>query len=84
MDNVIRKFKPSPNEKTDSVCAKMLSEIMIFFVGSMLIIRDLLLIVFRMASDYDAETSTFTLKLICCFSKSLLIKNWKQTIPPMN
>ena len=49
MDNVIRKFKPSPNEKTDSVCAKMLSEIMIFFVSSMLIIRDLLLIVFRMA-----------------------------------
>ena len=46
MDNVIRKFKPSPNEKTDSVCAKMLSEIMIFFVSSMLIIRDLLLIVF--------------------------------------
>ena len=37
MDNVIRKFKPSPNEKTDSVCAKMLSEIMIFFVSSMLI-----------------------------------------------
>ena len=31
MDNVIRKFKPPPNEKTDLVCAKMLSEIMIFF-----------------------------------------------------
>jgi len=32
MDNVIRKFKPFPNEKADSVCAKMLSEIMIKFL----------------------------------------------------
>ena len=60
MDNVIRKFKPSSNEKTDSVCAKMLSEIMIFFVSSMLIIRDLLLIVFRMALLWRRNVDFYT------------------------
>lgn len=60
MDNVIRKFKPSPNEKTDSVCAKMLSEIMIFFVSSMLIVRDLLLIVFRMALLWRRDVDFYT------------------------